>query len=407
MEIQYKEEPRPPVRQPPEEELRREVTCPHCGLDHAVFGLASICPDCGRDILIAHVREELAVICKILGAIPGRRAALGARVAARDAENALEDLVSIFEAVMKFITRKALVAKGLISDDIEEIFRKQVRNEYQSVQKGARAYVQIVGGELFACLSEEEVVQLEQIFEKRHPITHNLGVVDRKYLQRAAKGELEGREVRVTESEIQAATALVERVLTGACVEAPRIAKPAVATAPAGQSQEGSPIADLSDCARAIAEYLVKNSELGQDRDPTVPVADLVSILGRPADDLLRAARELEAAGCLWIQEPRPNSRDEIAPLPRLFELFDALWMQWNVADDAHTLAEKALQSEAVIVPPAAEENGWPPRRMNAALGYLESHALVELGPYAPPYSNYRIRATEHTEERLAELRKG
>jgi len=34
-----------PVAPPIEEELKRKVICPHCGLEHAVFGLASWCPD--------------------------------------------------------------------------------------------------------------------------------------------------------------------------------------------------------------------------------------------------------------------------------------------------------------------------------------------------------------------------
>ena len=37
--------------------LRRDMSCPHCGLDHAVFGLAVWCPDCGTDIFMTHVGD--------------------------------------------------------------------------------------------------------------------------------------------------------------------------------------------------------------------------------------------------------------------------------------------------------------------------------------------------------------
>jgi hypothetical protein len=44
--------------------------------------------------------------------------------------------------------------------------------------------------------------ELVHTFEKRHPITHNLGVIDRKYLERMRSAEHEGREVMVTPDEI-------------------------------------------------------------------------------------------------------------------------------------------------------------------------------------------------------------
>ena len=44
--------------------------------------------------------------------------------------------------------------------------------------------------------------KLKSAFEKRHPITHNLGVIDRKYMEHAKEISREGREVRLTNNEI-------------------------------------------------------------------------------------------------------------------------------------------------------------------------------------------------------------
>jgi hypothetical protein len=54
---------------------------------------------------------------------------------------------------------------------------------------------------------------LDLVFQKRHPITHNLGVIDRKYLDRVRNGEVEGREVRVEPEEVQQAAHVVFLVL--------------------------------------------------------------------------------------------------------------------------------------------------------------------------------------------------
>jgi hypothetical protein len=54
-------------------------------------------------------------------------------------------------------------------------------------------------------LSEVEISALESTFEKRHPITHNLGIVDKKYIERARSAEREGREILVNVDEIESA----------------------------------------------------------------------------------------------------------------------------------------------------------------------------------------------------------
>ena len=202
MEMTYKPGRIAHVPRPYEEELRRDVTCPNCGLEHAVFGLAIWCPDCGADIFLSHVAKEFEVIEMVIGAVEGRRDRLGARIAGRDIENALEDTVSIFEAVMKEITRRHLAAQGKTDEDIERVIDKVVRNRYQSVRSAAMLFEEQVGFPLFESVLDSDIETLKAAFEKRHPIAHNLGIVDRKYLERALSGELEGREIRLTEKEV-------------------------------------------------------------------------------------------------------------------------------------------------------------------------------------------------------------
>jgi hypothetical protein len=220
MEMSYKPPRKQHVGRPFEEELRRDVLCPSCTLEHSVFGLATWCPDCGVDIFVQHVEAELEVIRKMVGHVDKRREELGPRVAARDVENALEDVVSIFEAVLKLVTRRHLREQGESDEDIETTFRKKVRNAYQSVSRAAALFEELVGFPLFDGVEARRVEQIEETFEKRHPITHNLGVLDRKYLDKVRSGELEGREVRVTAHEIESAVNLVASTVSAAYLRA-------------------------------------------------------------------------------------------------------------------------------------------------------------------------------------------
>jgi hypothetical protein len=213
MEISYKPGHLVPVRPPIEEELRRDVTCPKCGLEHAVFGLANWCPDCGSDIFLVHVDKEFEVVRHMLGDVKRRREQLGARVAARDVENALEDIVSIFEAALRAMTRHYMKNSGISDADLEDALRKRIANKYQNVQLAAEVFKREFSVELFEGFDKGEIEAFRLTFEKRHPITHNLGIVDRKYLEKVRSGELEGRNVPVSVEEIEIAIAFSNRVL--------------------------------------------------------------------------------------------------------------------------------------------------------------------------------------------------
>ena len=211
--LSYKPGRPPPLRRPLEEELRRDVTCPQCGLEHAVFGLATWCADCGNDIFMTHVQTEFDSVTAMLGDVERRREILGPRVAARDLENALEDVVSIFEASLRALVRRRLRNDGMSETGVVDFFRKKIGNRFQSIERSSEWMKEYLRVDPFEDLSQDDTQTLSLTFEKRHPITHNLGIVDRKYLDKVLSGDLEGRDVPVTVEEIQRAAGLCHAAL--------------------------------------------------------------------------------------------------------------------------------------------------------------------------------------------------
>ena len=67
VDMEMKSNPPEHVWQPYEDILQRDLVCPHCTLDHSVYGFAIWCPDCGKDIFTTHVRGEIRVIEAIVG----------------------------------------------------------------------------------------------------------------------------------------------------------------------------------------------------------------------------------------------------------------------------------------------------------------------------------------------------
>lgn len=219
IEMSMKPGRRPPVRRPREQQIRRDVICPHCTLEHAVYGLAVWCPDCGQDIFVTHVETEGHVVRAMLNDVERRSHELGPRVAARDIENGLEDVVSIFEAALKTMVRRKLAANAVAAEDVEAVMAKKVRNRFQSYDSTVEMLDQLFGFDLSNALDQQRVNRFKGTLEKRHPITHNLGIVDRKYLEKVRTSDAEGRDVNLDENEVvvalDTALALVRHVHAG------------------------------------------------------------------------------------------------------------------------------------------------------------------------------------------------
>jgi len=211
IEMSLKTPIRQSISRPLEEELRRDICCPNCGLNHAVFGLATWCPDCGTDIFLVHVEAEYSVIKTMLSDVDRRREQLGPRVAAKDMENCLEDTVSIYEAVLRAMVIRFLKMQGVTEDGVLDKMKK-IGNAFQSIRRSEEKFRTELSLALYEEIDPQDVERLSNIFEKRHPIAHNLGVVDRKYIEKMRAAESEGKEIRVSADEILFAISALTKI---------------------------------------------------------------------------------------------------------------------------------------------------------------------------------------------------
>lgn len=391
MEMSLKSGPRPPVVPPVEESLRRDVTCPDCGLHHSVFGLAVWCPDCGLDIFPSHLDAELAALTAVLDHLGSRGEQLGARAAVRDVENTLEDLVSIYEAALKLITRRHLGAQQMSETDIDKVLGK-IGNAFQNVRRAGGVFSDHTGENLYALLKASDLDFLALVFEKRHPVTHNLGVIDRKYLQRARTGELEGREIRVGEQEIRHAIGLVRGILHSAYHRLfPKAAASSVSDGHASTAGEGIATpptvarahgTGLSDPAFAVASLLVRDSDYGHSFHPSYSKAELTDKTGLPSDEVEEAVDELLERNLL--AEGRWRTSQPVAcPTTDLYYKLDSVVMGWNAEDDAKTLVRLLAECGKPMTPDEFDQRlGWGIRRMNPGCCYVRDMRWADTRTY-------------------------
>lgn len=199
--LSYKSGPTPTVQRPIEDEVIRNVICPYCGCDQAAFGIATWCAECGKDIFLSYIESEINTLHKILKDVPRRQQLLGSRISTKDIENCLEDCVSLFEGVLRFEVKHRLSLQGKNKNELET-YSNKIGNSFQNIQKSEEIYASDFNISIFNSISSAEREAISSAFQKRHPITHNLGVIDKKYIEHIRAFESEGRDIKVTSDEI-------------------------------------------------------------------------------------------------------------------------------------------------------------------------------------------------------------
>ena len=101
---------------------------------------------------------------------------------------------------------------GFPNDQIQEKFKK-IGNKFQNIELAKQVCEDEFKLQLFNGFDSCQIESIRLTFEKRHPITHNLGIIDRKYLGKVRGGELEGRDINVTSEEITKVIDLSTQIL--------------------------------------------------------------------------------------------------------------------------------------------------------------------------------------------------
>jgi hypothetical protein len=175
-----------------EKALETHIECAACSLRYAVFGVFAFCPDCGgRNSLQIH-DKNLDVAVKMLD----MAAAAEADIATRLTENALEDCISAFDAFGRETCR---VSSKKLRDS------PQAENlSFQNLE-GARQKVSVLFNVDFSAgLTRDEWQAAVRGFQRRHLLSHKMGVVDEEYVRKS--GDMHavlGRKIRITAAEVR------------------------------------------------------------------------------------------------------------------------------------------------------------------------------------------------------------
>jgi hypothetical protein len=188
--LKVEESPPRPIRYYREKKLETEVVCDHCTLRYAIYGVFGWCPDCG-------VHNSLQILTKNLEL--AKKELTLAESADVDFANhlvgdALENVVSVFDAS----------AREICSQRAADI-------RFQSLPAARKKVLETFRFDFADVLGTDEWEQVCRMFQKRHLLAHNMGVVDEEYVQKAKDPyAVVGRKVRIDRDEVMPAIRLIE-----------------------------------------------------------------------------------------------------------------------------------------------------------------------------------------------------
>lgn len=165
------------------EEWNLDITCDKCGTRYSVIGSAYFCPCCGHNSVEKVFESSITRIETMLNSQDFMFKKLTEQVGIDEAskmcrsmlESTLGEIVSAFQ---KFAKENLINNSSLASSKIKV-------NDFQIITKGSKLYSIHLNKPYENCLSEDELVFMNILFQRRHILEHNEGIVDEKYIEKS------------------------------------------------------------------------------------------------------------------------------------------------------------------------------------------------------------------------------
>jgi len=190
-----------PIHDYREKHLETEVVCVNCTLRYWVYGVFAFCPDCGQHNSLQILDKNLELVAKMLDLAADAETVLAERLI----ENALEDCVSAFDGFGRELCR-VHANRAQNPAAVERI-------SFQNLL-GARTSLQgLFGIDIAANLAPEEWHAAVLGFQRRHLVTHKLGVVDREYITKTRDTHaVVGRKIGIGADEVRQLARIISKL---------------------------------------------------------------------------------------------------------------------------------------------------------------------------------------------------
>lgn len=178
------------------EAMQLEIICDECDTRFSVIGSAYFCPACGHNSVVRTFKDSLRKIRAKVDNLSIVRAALVEAVGKDEAEITCRSMIEscIIDGVVAF--QKYCEGKY-------EKYGKSPFNAFQRLKQGSELWESAVGAGYSDWISSEELSDLNVLFQKRHILSHNEGIVDQSYIDKSGNSSYKaGQRIVVSSKDI-------------------------------------------------------------------------------------------------------------------------------------------------------------------------------------------------------------
>lgn len=181
-----------PIRDFREKELETSLICENCTLEYAIYGVFAFCPDCGEHNSFQILGKNFELVEKeILLANNTEEKELTQRLV----EDALENAISSFDGFGRSICN----AYSNAATNPEQALNVS----FQNIKNARNRIIVLFGFDFVTDLDSEKWDTIIRCFQKRHLLTHKMGVIDQEYIEKANDTDaILGRKIQVKPDEV-------------------------------------------------------------------------------------------------------------------------------------------------------------------------------------------------------------
>ena len=193
------------------EEWKIDITCENCGTRYSVIGSAYFCPCCRHNSAVSVFEESMDSIEKMLASLPKMKQMYTTSYGRDKAETMCRSLleISIGDIVSAF--------QKFASCHYDKLTGKTCRvNDFQIVDKGSQLFNDAIGKGYNEWLSADELRTMNLLFQRRHLIEHNNGMINQRYIDKSCDNSYAvGQRLVVKESDPTTLLAIIKKLSRG------------------------------------------------------------------------------------------------------------------------------------------------------------------------------------------------
>lgn len=192
--------------------LRQDFWCELCSCQYSTVGSGYFCPACGHNSAINDFERNINTIYKTIDGLEEIKQALSdkydpdtaSNVVEKLLENQVEDIVTSFQRVVEALFRKLPNAESFTLN----------QNLFQRLSEGSDLWCRATGKGYDRYLSKFELQEMAMMFQRRHSLTHNEGMVDQRYVNKSGdRSYAVGQRLVIRKTHVKRLAAIVRKLV--------------------------------------------------------------------------------------------------------------------------------------------------------------------------------------------------